>query len=278
MIIKERYQAADLILFDSYGILNLGAEAVAGMPQTIARLKKTGKQVRVLTNNASLNGAGIAEFLGCMGYDFHESEIVTCGHALKTYMRKFHLEGSNVFCIGPKASFQYVWEADGIPVNRPNTLGRWEEADLVVLASNGEMDEAQYQTAKQLLSNGVRTVCLNADIVAPASATRLSETMGSVALQLERECGKSIEMLGKPFPWIFDTALRPFMSLPSHKILMVGDSLFTDALGAVAAGLTAVLAPSAIPFASSDKSILEFCREAGIHPHYYVESLSALCI
>lgn len=276
--LEEVYQDAQAILFDSYGVLNLGQRPLPGMPKTVAKLRKLGKQVRVLTNNASLSGAGIAKFLNNLGYNFDESEIISCGHALKTYVRRHNLEGSAMYCIGPPASRQYIWEAGGLPCNQAVAAGRGHEAQWVVLASSGEFDSAQYQTAKALMAQGKNTICLNADLVAPLSETQLSETIGAVALQLEKETGRPVTMLGKPFTWIYDTVLGPLITVPNRSILMIGDSLYTDVLGGLAAGICCVLTPSAIPFLGAEKGIPDFCRGAGILPHYYVERLDALCI
>lgn len=49
-------------------------------------------------------------------------------------------------------------------------------------------------------------------------------------------------LVGKPWPGAFRRALRE-LDLPAERCAMVGDQLFTDVLGAKAAGLRAVLLP-----------------------------------
>lgn len=52
--------------------------------------------------------------------------------------------------------------------------------------------------------------------------------------------GKTV-IYGKPDPKIFDRALRGFENVPKEQILMVGDTLQTDILGANRAGIKSCL-------------------------------------
>ena len=275
--LNELYHEVKVVFFDSYGVLNLGKQVVPGMPETVAKLKALGKQIRVLTNNASLTGPSVAQFLNRLGYQFDDSEIVTCGHALRSYFRRHRLEGSNVFYIGTEEGLQYVWEAHGIPVNRPGKLGKKGLAQVAVLASNAGLTQEQLGKLDELIGQGVKVLCLNADIVAPQSERQCSEVMGATVLELEKRHGQVVTMLGKPFFSIFEAAMLPLIGYRDQNILHIGDSLYTDVLGGLCAGIKTVLTPSVLPFFDPHSTDLPgFCQQAGIHPDYYVEKLSDL--
>ncbi len=275
--LAEVYAHATVIFFDGFGVLNIGDSPVPDMPAAIKKLRQLGKQLRVLTNNGSRNAGQIAHWLNGMGFDFDEHEIISCGHALKTYFRKHMLEGASVFYVGGVDGLQYVWEADGLPMNRPGQPLRAEIADRVVLASTHQMSAEEQAMVEKLATRDIPVLCLNADLVAPHGPRELREVTGAFALQLQEKFGARVEMLGKPFPMMFDTALKPFLFYPRDTLLMVGDSLFTDVLGAACAGIKSVLVPSVIPFYNG-QSVPDYCRAQKIHPDYYIEDLKALCL
>jgi ribonucleotide monophosphatase NagD (HAD superfamily) len=85
----------------------------------------------------------------------------------------------------------------------------------------------------------------NPDLIYPVAPGRYGFTAGGLAVMLEAvirerypESGESIVRLGKPYPPIFEEAKR---KLAVDKLVMVGDQLATDILGANRFGIASVL-------------------------------------
>ncbi len=51
---SELVDRFDAVVFDAFGVLNIGDTPIRGAAEFIARLRRAGKQVFVLTNSASL--------------------------------------------------------------------------------------------------------------------------------------------------------------------------------------------------------------------------------
>ena len=78
----------------------------------------------------------------------------------------------------------------------------------------------------------------NPDVSAPYPDRRLSVEPGYWALRIEAETGVPCEPYGKPFAPAFELALSRLGSVGSkrERVTMVGDGLYTDILGGLAAG------------------------------------------
>ena len=74
-----------------------------------------------------------------------------------------------------------------------------------------------------------------------------------IAVQVCREAGElALEFFGKPFPNIFDLAYQRVGPIDKGRVVMVGDSLHTDILGAQAVGIASVLVTQYGLFAGRD--------------------------
>ena len=71
--------------------------------------------------------------------------------------------------------------------------------------------------------------------------------------------------LGKPFGPMFEEAK---FRLGSHKLLMIGDQIYTDIKGARAANLPSLLVGSGLTHIDSLDSFPD-----ELHPDYYIDSL-----
>ncbi|WP_367181562.1 HAD-IA family hydrolase [uncultured Ruegeria sp.] len=107
----------------------------------------------------------------------------------------------------------------------------------------------------------------NPDIVAPRENGFSSEP-GLFAHRLADRTGVVPEFFGKPFGNIFELAFKRLGSVDKSRVLMVGDSLHTDILGARAAGIASALVSGYGFFAGHD--IEDPIQKAGIVPDIVV--------
>ncbi len=107
---------------------------------------------------------------------------------------------------------------------------------------------------------GVPTICANPD------ETMLTPTgnvfgAGAVALAYER-LGGVVEWFGKPYPAIYQEALRRLGDIDPRRALAVGDSPAHDILGGAQAGVATCLVRTGIHEAESEAELLARCEAA----------------
>jgi len=94
----------------------------------------------------------------------------------------------------------------------------------------------------------MRFILPNPDVVYPSDVGVFSFTAGGLAALLEAvirlrdpEGAYRVEPLGKPYAPMFDAALDRLGSPDRRRVVMIGDQLVTDVLGAATAGIDSVL-------------------------------------
>ena len=120
---------------------------------------------------------------------------------------------------------------------------------------------------RSLQKRGATLLVLNSDAWAPNIDGSRSPVSGALAECLRRESGcDDVHYFGKPFPAIFN---KVKFSLPAgSRILMVGDTLGTDVMGARYAGIDSALVVGRNEPAAELKADE---RALGIVPDYYLE-------
>ncbi len=67
----------DLIVFDAFGVLNSGAQAILGAVETVSALQKSGNKLARVTNDASCSPDAILAPHPALGLDFHTTNPIT---------------------------------------------------------------------------------------------------------------------------------------------------------------------------------------------------------
>jgi 4-nitrophenyl phosphatase len=108
-------------------------------------------------------------------------------------------------------------------------------AKAVVVGIDREFTYEKAKVATHLLLSGVDFYATNADKNVPLE-DGLAPGAGSIVAMLETASGRVATVIGKPYPAMFEAALRQ-LGTKAHETLMVGDRLNTDIEGAHLAGL-----------------------------------------
>lgn len=229
----------DVFLLDAFGVLNIGETAIPGTRQRIDDLRAAGKRVMVLTNAASVPIDALVAKYRRLGYDFGPADIVTSRATLAAALT------------GDRAGMH--WGAMGesaegladLGLARVTRLGDDPAAhaavDGILLIGSGDWTERRQALLEAALLARPRPVLVaNPDIVAPRE-TGFSAEPGHFAHRLADRTGIVPEFYGKPFANIYDLAFARLGPVDRRRVLMVGDSLHTDILGAQAAGIASAL-------------------------------------
>ena len=231
----------DTFILDGYGVINVGPEPIPGIVDTVRALRTAGRTVMVLTNGAGLPSRHTARRYARWGLDVPEHLVVSSRDALEASLAARPRPG--------------LWGVVARPDSRLDTL----PVETVLLGD----DEAPYRRVAgfiilrsehwslarhKLLADALReaprpVLVANPDVSAPYPDERFSAEPGYWALRLEAETGLRCEPYGKPFAPAFELALSRLgrAAAKRERVAMVGDGLYTDVLGGLAAGLGTVL-------------------------------------
>ncbi|MCQ2106656.1 MAG: HAD hydrolase-like protein [Fibrobacter sp.] len=275
----------DAFCFDGYGTLyNRGDFVYPGAREMFATLRKAGKQLRLITNAASDVDQVLARDAGKRGFDFSEEETVSSGSLLKDLVAGLRTGDSQkvpalklreVYYIGRETG-KNVLAGCGITAVAPDA---YPEEPIVAISSAKDTPETYARAVEILRRPGAILLVLNSDAWAPKIDGSREPVSGALSerLRLDSKCdanngeGCATYYLGKPFPAIWKKVRE---SLPASlfggrepRVLMVGDTLGTDVLGARVAGFDcALIVGRNQPAAelAEDESFL------GIRPDWYL--------
>ena len=231
----------DAFILDGYGVVNVGAEPVPGIVDAVRALRGEGRAVMVLTNGAGRPVRWAARRYAQWGVGIPERLVVSSRDSLEAQLAANPRRGLWGVVAKPDS------ELETLPVETA-LLGDddalYREADGFILLRSGEWTVERHRRMAQALRSAPRPVLLaNPDVSAPYPDGSFSAEPGYWAIRLEAETGVACERFGKPFGHAFEIALARLgaAGLRRDRVAMVGDGLYTDILGGLAAGLGTVL-------------------------------------
>ena len=234
----DRY---DAFILDGYGVINVGAEPIPGIGDTIRALRTAGRDVMVLTNGAGRPSRQTARRYERWGLDIPGRLVVTSRDALEASLAAHPRAGSWGVMAQPDSELEtlpvetVLLEDDEAPYRHA--------AGFIFIRSEG-WSTARHRLLADALCESPRPVLVaNPDVSAPYPDRRLSAEPGYWALRIEAETGVRCERFGKPFSPAFELALSRLgrAAAGRERVAMVGDGLHTDILGGLAAGLGTIL-------------------------------------
>ena len=238
LALVDRY---DAFILDGYGVINLGPEPIPGIAETVGALRAAGREVMVLTNGAGRSSRHTARRYAGWGLDIPEGLVVSSRDALEASLAAQPRPG--------------LWGVMALPDSELETLpvetALLEDDEEIyrcaagfIFIRSGGWNIARHMRLAQALRESPRPVLVaNPDISAPYPGARYSAEPGYWALRIEAETGVRCEPYGKPFGPAFELALSRLGGAGARRerVAMVGDGLYTDILGGLAAGLGTVL-------------------------------------
>jgi HAD superfamily hydrolase (TIGR01450 family) len=219
-------------LLDGWGTLYSNDNFIyPGVMDFMAALRSANKNIRLITNSASRSVKQIQDDLRLSGMDFETHEIISSGGLLALLNESVGLK--EVFYLGNEEGLLFLEEAKIQPMKNPS--------EPIVVLSGVHPTQAEMDKAIEILSNeNSKVLVLNPDVYAPNSDGEKIPVTGLVANTLKEKTGCQLLFCGKPFPLIFEIALRSL--IPStESVIMLGDTLGTDIAGANIAGIDSAL-------------------------------------
>ena len=245
--ISSRY---DAVLSDVWGVVHNG---VAAHPQAVEALRayRRGGGRVVLITNAPRPSTAIVPLLDRLGVarDAYDA-IVSSGDATRTMISEY--SGQVIHHVGPPTEDDALYE--GLDITR----GSFEDARVVVVTDLDTDDDTPDMYSERIthwLARKLPMIVANPDRVVE-HGDRLIYCGGALA-DLYEARGGMVRMAGKPYRPIYQEALRLAEAavgrpLSRDRILAIGDSVRTDAIGAAGFGIDLLFVTGSIHAAELD--------------------------
>jgi 4-nitrophenyl phosphatase len=250
------------IILDMDGVLWEGETPLPGMPEFLSFLRAENIRRVLATNNASLTPDSYVQKLARMGAEVSREEILTSATATAAYLKSIVRPGEKVFIIGEEGLVQAVTEA-GLAAAGPGD----DHAAYVVCGMDRGLSWQKLAAATIHLRGGARFIGTNPDLTFPTERG-IAHGNGAILAALTAASGVKPTVIGKPFPALFQMALRQ-MGISKSGVAALGDRMETDILGARKAGIKSILVLTGV---SSRRE----ARRSPYHPTVVVEDLPSL--
>ncbi len=227
----------DAIVLDQWGVLHDGSTPYPSALTALDQLKGSGVKLGVLSNSGK-RAAPNAARIGAMGFDVSAFDtIMTSGEALWQRFANGQAAADSIYAIEGRRGDAANW-ADGLSLAISDTPAT---ADAVLLMGlpDGTEEHAYDDTLHEALERDLPMYCSNPDLTSPRGGGTYVMSPGALALRYQK-AGGAVYMFGKPHRPIYD-AMQTALDCAPDKILMVGDSLHHDVLGAQRAGWQSLL-------------------------------------
>lgn len=261
----------DVVLCDVWGVVHDGVRAFAPACDALARFRRGGGTVILLTNAPRQNDVVIG-FLDKLkvprgAYD----AVVSSGDVARAVIEA--RRDDTVFHIGPRRDHTVFTELQ-------ITFAPATEADYVVCSGlyddASETPENYRELLAALKERDLLMLCANPDLVVERGHERIY-CAGAIA-DLYQSMGGEVLYAGKPHRPIYEQALRRAAELrgdevPPERVLAVGDAVRTDLAGAAAFGIDCLFVAAGIHAAElggresvDSQALTAIFAEAGVLP------------
>ncbi len=213
------------ILLDLAGVLYVGDTPLPGAREAIERLHHARLPTRYLTNTTRSTRQAILDRLSRMGLSIPPDSLYTAPLAARRYVESHGLRPYLLIHPNLKAEFAEFGEG---PYN------------AVLVGDGGEaFTYERLNCAFRLLLEGVPLLSMGNNRYFK-ERDGFSLDVGPFVTALEYAAGVRATILGKPAPDFFRAAIAD-LGCKADEVMMVGDDVAADVIGAVSAGLQGVL-------------------------------------
>ncbi|HEY7008529.1 MAG TPA: HAD-IIA family hydrolase [Jatrophihabitantaceae bacterium] len=227
----------DVALLDLDGVVYVGADAVPGVPEALAKTRAAGMRLAFVTNNAARPPAAVAAHLSELGIPAAAAEVITSAQAAAHYLAERLPASSPVLVVGTTGLVEALRERGLRPVFSAD-----DEPAAVVQGYSPGLDWRQLAEGAVAIRRGVPWVATNLDPTVPSPRGPLPGN-GSLVAALRHATGALPVSTGKPDPAMHRESVE---RSGAERPIVVGDRLDTDIEGATAVGCASLLVLSGV--------------------------------
>ena len=216
------------VLFDINGVLEFQGDVYPGAVELLDFLRSKGIAFRIISNSTLKSRQDCTEKLNRQGFGVVQEEVITASWATARYLRTLQ----------PKSCWVML-KGKGLDEFKEFNLDEESPEYIVVGDYREEFKFENMNKALKLLLQGARLIVMISEKV-DHSLGGVELTVGAYGRMLEDAAGIKATYIGKPSTYMFDIVLED-MGIDRSEVLMVGDRISTDIIGARRAGVQSVL-------------------------------------
>jgi 4-nitrophenyl phosphatase len=217
------------VLFDMDGVIYVGNQPLPGVQELLDYLDATGRRWLCITNNASNTSQMFADKLAKMGIKANPAHILGSAEATAAWLGEQAPHKGKVIMLGMEGLRTALLNEGFTLVDDPF------DAEFAVAGINFNLVYEDVARVALAVRNGARFVGTNIDPTYPSERGQIPGT-GSIIAMLEAATSVKPEIVGKPYPGMYQLAMHRVHSQPTET-MMVGDRYETDITGATTLGL-----------------------------------------
>ena len=260
----------ELILLDSYGVLCRGNTPVEGAVEAITLMRQKNKPFCVVSNDTMINKAIAAGKYQKRGFDFTSDEVLTSLDITDQFLSTIS-DPQRYGVIAPLEHPSSERLQKMVRLNECNGEIPEQVDTLLFLTGAGWTVKMQEHLVKSGTGRQFNLLVGNPDTGAPNGQHIVATPGYFLADFVERtEQQADPRLFGKPDASIFQEALTRANASDPSKVLMVGDTLYTDILGGNAMGFRTLLLQCGV---YKGQDIFEEIKQAGIVPDFIAPNL-----
>jgi 4-nitrophenyl phosphatase len=229
--LKKSLKDIKHLVIDMDGVLYVGNQPMACLPEFIEFLRTRGIGFMLATNNSGLTPAQYSAKLAKMGAEVAPAEILTSGTATAAWLARKYQPGTRVHVFG-EDSLRHAMTDVGFVL---------ADTDVEVVAASIDwgVNFEKIKRAVLLIRKGAFFVATNLD---PTRPTEEGLVPGTGAIIASIAVGSETQpvAIGKPEPTMFELAMAQLGATPETTATL-GDRIDTDMLGGARAGCSTIL-------------------------------------
>ena len=260
--IVDRY---DAFLVDQFGVLLDGAGIYDHARGVLDEFAARGKLVLLISNSGKRSAPNVARLarFGVSRATF--LDVLSSGEvAYRAMQRRIGADLPAGVRTWIEVTDPQARPAEGLDITE---VGSPDEADLLWIAGCRPFERSLEAYSAMLAGaarRGAPAICANPDMTMLMPGGRMYGA-GAVAKAYEA-LGGAVEWFGKPYPAIYDEALRRLGDIDRTRVLAVGDSPAHDILGGARAGVATMLVRTGVHEGDSEADLLARCESLGVTP------------
>jgi HAD superfamily hydrolase (TIGR01459 family) len=227
--LNKIYSNYDIFFVDLWGVIHNGVQCYSEALKALKNLKKNKKIV--LISNAPRPNYDVQRFLKKINFSksFYHL-LITSGDVTRSYLKN-NYENKSFYHLGPKRD-------ESLFSNLSLKKTSLNKANFVICTgvnNNKDSIKKYYSILKKINNRKLKMICANPDLVVHRG-DNAEYCAGSIAKLYEKMGGK-VHYFGKPYKYFYEYVFKILKTkykknVKKNKILVIGDNLNTDILGA----------------------------------------------
>ena len=246
-------------IFDLDGTVYISDRLIPAADRVIRLLRESGRKLVFLSNKPLQTRENYASKLTRLGVPTQPDEVVNSTLVMINYLKK-NGPDAKLFVVGETPFIEELKRAGFQITEEP------KEIEYVVVAFDRTFDYRKLDISFQAIKLGAHFVATNPDRTCPVEGGEIPDCAGMIAA-IEAVTQKKVEVIvGKPSPFIIQTALE-VMGLQPEDCILIGDRLETD----IKMGKNSRIATGLVLTGVTDEKTL---KESSIQPDFVFQSIA----